>query len=173
MSSDVADQPDPRRHLGVSNSAFYPLRICQAGLHRAPEDLHIRLRQLILKLIPQHRSHGAAPRIPPTVPAYQHQHVAHVAHAQEQALVGFLARQPVAVDRGQPVVRRVQLLGEQEAFRQGLHTVKGHARQEGHVFEARDEVRRRALDICPGRYGARERRVEDRDVVERLPPISH
>ncbi|KXH49947.1 hypothetical protein CSIM01_10530 [Colletotrichum simmondsii] len=166
VPANMANQPNPRRHLLIP-----PLTILRRLRRRNPPSLlttlinHNRPPQNInpnplkppLKLIPQHGPHDAAPHIPPAVPANQHQHLLHVPDPVQQRPVGLLARQPVPVDgRQAPVVHLVQLLREQVALCEGLDAVEAHARQEGHVLEAREEVGARGLQLAPPGHGGGE-----------------
>lgn len=67
--------------------------------------------------------------------ADENQHILDVLDPRQQALVSLFARQPVPVNGGQAVVRRVQLLREQEPLGEGLDAVKRDPGQEGDVLE--------------------------------------
>lgn len=67
--------------------------------------------------------------------ADENQHILDVLDPRQQALVCLFACQPVPVNGGQAVVRRVQLLREQEPLGKGLDAVKGDPGQEGDVLE--------------------------------------
>ncbi|EXF78503.1 hypothetical protein CFIO01_10094 [Colletotrichum fioriniae PJ7] len=125
VTANMANQPNPRRHLLIP--PLITIALSRRLRRRNPPSL---LTTLInhngppqntdpnplkppLKLVPQHGPHDAAPHIPPAVPANQHQHLLHVPDPVQQRPVGLFTRQPVPVDRRQaPVVHLVQLLRE-------------------------------------------------------------
>lgn len=105
--------------------------------------------------------------------AHEHEDVLDVAHADELALEEGLARQTVAVEDRQTVVQTlvhgVQALGQQVAAHQGLDVGEGDAREDGHVLEAGQQVRRGVDDVSsPRERAGREGGVEDRDIVAGL-----
>ncbi|KAK1453897.1 hypothetical protein CMEL01_05556 [Colletotrichum melonis] len=138
VPANMANQPNPRRHFLIP-----PLTVLRRlGRRNPPSPLTTLINhngppqntnpnplKPLLKLIPQHGPHDAAPHIPPAVPANQNQHLLHVPNPVQQRPVGLLARQPVPVDgRQAPVVHLVQLLGQQVALCEGLDAVEADAR---------------------------------------------
>lgn len=99
VTTDMANQANPG-HLVVA-APLYPLQIpIQTpdlnGFARNVEPLPL---ELLLKFVPQHGSHGAAPHVSPAVPTYQHQHILDVLHPRQQALKSLLSSQSVAMHR--------------------------------------------------------------------------
>ncbi|KAK1538360.1 hypothetical protein CPAR01_08473 [Colletotrichum paranaense] len=138
VPANMANQPNPRRHFLIP-----PLTVLRRlrrrnppsplttliNHNRSPQNTNPNPLKPLLKLIPQHGPHDAAPHIPPAVPANQNQHLLHVPNPVQQRPVGLLARQPVPVDgRQAPVVHLVQLLGQQVALCEGLDAVETDAR---------------------------------------------
>lgn len=138
------------------------------NLNRPAEHIDALSSQLSLKLTPQHRTHHSTSHVSPTVTAYEDQNVLDIPHTVKQLAIHGLARQTVAMYWRQTVMRRVQLLREQEALRQRLDTVEGHPRQERHILEAGQQIDRRRDELGPPWNRRREGRVENGDVVKGL-----
>lgn len=90
VTSDMANQANPS-HLVVAAPLYLQISIQTPDLNSFARNVEPLPLELLLKFVPQHGSHGAAPHISPAVPAYQHQNILHVLHAGQQALKSLLS----------------------------------------------------------------------------------
>ncbi|EGY18071.1 uncharacterized protein VDAG_08405 [Verticillium dahliae VdLs.17] len=161
VAANMADEADPRRRrtplwrplAAVARSGPLleppPLVLLDVALDLPLQDRHAGRVELRLEFAAQHGPRDATPRIPPAMAADEHEDVLHVLHAVQHLAVGLLPQQAVPVHRRQAVVHGMQGLGQEVALGQRLDALKGHARQEGHILEAGEQVGRRGLQLGP------------------------